>query len=65
MNDQTKILIKFIESHKECCKTGQSAKTLCENLVLDHGNHLLVMALAASALKHVDWEELERIIEAL
>lgn len=65
MNNTTKILVNHFSKNPGLVELPYDMKDLVNRLILDHSNHLLVMALAASALESVNWSVIEETIESI
>lgn len=65
MNNSTKILIHHLSANPKLADLPYGTKELVNKLVVDHSNHLLVMALAAAAVEMIDWNAIEEVLEAI
>lgn len=65
MNNVTKVLVHYIQSNDECCNCTLEAQEIVKNLIVDHSDHHLIMALACSSLENADWEEIASAIESI
>lgn len=64
-NSVTKILIHHLSTHPDVTQLPYTTKDLVNKLVLDHSNHLLILALAAAALEDADWNILEEAVGSI
>lgn len=65
MNNTTKILIHHLSANPKLAELPYGIRELVGKLVIDHSNHLLVMALAAAAIEYVDWKVIEETLESI
>lgn len=64
-NSATRVLVSYLSANPHLVDSRCSNKDLISNMIIDHTNHLLVLALAAASLEHIDWQEIENTIEAI
>jgi hypothetical protein len=65
MNNTTKILIHHLSANPSVAGLQYNTRDLINKLIIDHSNHLLVMALAAAAIEYVDWNAIEETLESI
>lgn len=64
-NNATRILVSHLSHNPGLVNLSCPIKEVINKSILDHSNHLLVLALAAAALDYVDWQAIEETFEAI
>lgn len=65
MNNVTKVLISYFSRNPDLVNTSHSIKEAVNRLIIDHSNHLLLLALAAASIEQVDWNAIEETFESI